>query len=63
MTGQISGGDAIYKISTSGTETLVGSTGTGKLSDLDFTPTPEPATLALAGGGLIGLLPAKRKLA
>jgi len=45
----------IYRLTPSGTVTLVGSTGAGEVGDLDFTPIPEPTTLVLFGTGLAGV--------
>ena len=62
VAGLITGGDVIYNFdSTGAAETLVGSTGTGKLSDLDFSPVPEPSSWLLGGLGLAGLLIGRRR--
>jgi hypothetical protein len=52
---------AIYTLSTTGTATLVGSTGVGEVGDLAFTPIPEPTTLLLLSTGLLGVGAATRK--
>jgi hypothetical protein len=51
----------IYTLSTTGTATLVGSTGVGEVGDLAFTPIPEPTTLLLLSTGLAGVGAAIRK--
>jgi len=51
----------IYRLSTTGTATLVGSTGVGEVGDLAFTPIPEPTTLLLLSMGLLGVGAAKRR--
>ena len=45
----------IYTLSTTGTATLVGSTGVGEVGDLAVATIPEPTTLLLLSAGLVGL--------
>jgi hypothetical protein len=51
----------IYTLSTTGTATLVGSTGVGEVGDLAFAPIPEPTTLLLLSTGLAGVGAGARK--
>jgi len=51
----------IYRLTTTGTATLMGSTGVGEVGDLAFAPIPEPMTLLLLGSALVALGAAARK--
>jgi hypothetical protein len=54
----------IYRLTTTGTATRVGSTGVGEVGDLDFAPVPEPGMLLLLSSGLagVGALARKRRI-
>jgi hypothetical protein len=51
----------VYRLTTSGTATLVGSTGVGELGDLDFNPIPEPSAMLLLSSGLAAFVALRRR--
>jgi hypothetical protein len=55
----------VYRLTTLGTPTLLGSTGVGEVGDLAFAPIPEPTSLLLLSSGLavIGALGRRRRTA